>query len=114
MCSMGAMTQNEWVLVSIVPFVLVCLVVAVVLARRTTGPAAALAAWAREHGLEILEANRRYFFRGSFRLPRSAGQSIYRIRVRDEDGGERSGIARVGGFFGLGKEVRVVWDRSQP
>ena len=108
----GFMGPNDWMLFAYMSLAVVCLVVALALMKWTTGPRAALSAWARHNGLELLEARRRFFWYGLFRLPRSTGQSIYRIKVRDKYGGERYGIARVGGFFGMGTHVSVVWDRQ--
>ena len=111
MYAIGTMSRDEWFLVSLLLFVLIGSVPVIILMRRTMGPRAALLAWAKDNGLELLEAKYRWFLCGPFTLFRAA-QSVYRIRVRRGQGPERSGFARVGGFWGLGGYVKVAWDRD--
>ena len=110
MNDLGAMGPNDWMLLTYIILGLICFLAALGLMKWTTGPKAALAIWAKENGLELLEAKRRSYWYGLFRLPRTTAQPIYRIKVRHQDGSECYGTARIGGFFGLGKHVSVVWE----
>lgn len=113
MYAIGTMTRNDnyWVLVSLLVFAVIGTVPAAILMLRVRGTRPALLAWAKENGLELLEAKYRWFLCGPFTFPR-AGQSVYRIRVRRRQGPERSGFARVGNAWGLGSHVKVAWDRE--
>ena len=104
--------QNQVALIGLVVFALVCAITGFVLMGRFPTQRQVLDKWARRHNLQIAEAHRRTCFYGLFRLPRSTAQAIFRITVRDSAGELRKGIARVGGFFGLGDHVKVAWDRD--
>jgi hypothetical protein len=68
---------------------------------------AKLSAWAKQHGLDLLEASHKFVFRGPFTLAANY-HAVYRIRVRNKRGKEWTGYARVGGVFRL--HVEVVFD----
>lgn len=71
-----------------------------------------LQSWAARSGLELLQAERRLFFRGPFWWRTGKGQEVFRIVVRDAAGQQRSGHARIGGWFlgMLSDHVEVRWD----
>ncbi len=68
--------------------------------------------WARRHGLRIISSEYRYFFRGPFFWTPSKGQTVYRVTVADDQGHERRGWVRCGGWFLglLSDKVEVRWD----
>jgi hypothetical protein len=65
--------------------------------------------WADDKGLEILDSKERVFFCGPFTWSRRRQQTVYFIRVRDKDGRERSGWARVGRYSSDEPEIEVRW-----
>ena len=69
--------------------------------------------WARDNGLELIEAERRWFRRGTFWWRTGKGQEVFRVTIRDGSGQVRSGYVRVGGFFLglLSDQVNVEWDK---
>ena len=71
-----------------------------------------LEGWAGRNGYELLEARRRWVFRGPFWWRTSDQQMVYRIVVQDQAGQVRRGYARVGGWvFGvLTPKIAVKWD----
>ncbi len=71
-----------------------------------------LAAWAARHGYALLSADRCVFWTGPFWWRAGKDNLVYRVRVRDRDGLERSGYARCGGVFlgMLSDQVTVEWD----
>ena len=103
---MIAMGADEWGGLYFWGAVLGCCVLVVLYWKRTRDPKGALLAWATQAGLELLEVKRRHPC-GAF-----TPQYVYRIRVRDARGAEQSGLARVGGTFGLGQRVKVDWNRE--
>jgi hypothetical protein len=68
--------------------------------------------WAEKNGFEILHSEYRHLFKGPFTLWSSKDQTVYRVRVRDREGTERSGWVRCGGWFlGLMSDrIEVKWD----
>jgi len=107
----GPAIGGHGVLVVAGAFAFACAVAAVILSRRFPYPdhGRILREWACEHGLHIEEARRRMWLVGPFTL-RSTAQSVFRITITDAAGRQRKGFARVGGFFGQGKHVEVIWD----
>ncbi len=55
--------------------------------------------WAEEQGFELLHREYRNLIRGPFFWTTSRGQTVYYVRVRDQQGVERSGSVRCGGWF---------------
>jgi hypothetical protein len=94
----------------------VCLILAVVCVGLTWFQYARadeiLRGWAKEAGMEVVSAEKRYWRTGPFFLRHSRGQFVYRITVRDPAGAERSGWIRVGGWLGgvLSNKTNVIWD----
>ncbi|MBN1402647.1 MAG: hypothetical protein JXA74_17535 [Anaerolineae bacterium] len=74
---------------------------------------ALLEAWAEEQGYQILEANPRPLSRGLHSWS-SKGQVVYRVRIRQADGRERTGWVCCGaplrGVFA--DKVEAHWDRE--
>jgi hypothetical protein len=68
--------------------------------------------WARDNGMELIEAERRFLRRGTYWWRTGKGQEVFRITVRDSSGQVRRGYARVGGWFMgmLSDQVNVEWD----
>ena len=71
-----------------------------------------LETWAAGNGYTIVDAQRRYLFRGPYFWFTSNGQDVYRVTVRTAGGGVRSGYVRCGGFWMgmLSDKVTVEWD----
>jgi len=57
-------------------------------------------------------AQLRFLRCGPFTFFRATGQMIFRIAVRGRSGTVCRGYARIGGAFGLGNHVKVIWDRG--
>jgi hypothetical protein len=68
--------------------------------------------WGDENGFDILQSEYRNLFRGPFSLTTSRGQTVYYVRVRDNEGKEHSGWIRCGGWImGLVTDkVEVRWE----
>jgi len=68
--------------------------------------------WARENGLTVVFAEKRYLRTGPFDMNYSRGQFIFRLVVCDEDGVEYTGWLRVGSWFGgvFSDTATVIWD----
>jgi hypothetical protein len=67
--------------------------------------------WAKENGFELVKMNVNWFESSPFWF-RSRRQGVFRIRVRDHRGRERSGWAKCGGYW-LGflvNKIEVEWD----
>ena len=71
--------------------------------------------WAIRNGFELLELEHRWLFTGPFFWNHSRNQSIFRVRVRDRNGGLRLGWVRCGGFFTgvFTDEASVIWDEDR-
>src|SRR6476620_10535882 len=63
---------------------------------------AILRTWAKENGFELLSFDKRYMFgTGPFAWwTNSRNQIVFRVRVRDQTGRERSGWVRCGSYWG--------------
>ena len=70
-----------------------------------------IANWAEDQGYRILHAEQRAFRRGPFGWS-SKGQTVWRVRLRDEQGREREGWVRCGSFAGglLSDQIEVRLD----
>lgn len=68
--------------------------------------------WATENGFTIIHGEYRHLFRGPFSWNCSRGQTVYKVRVRDDNGKEYTGWVKCGGwFFGIiTDKVEVIWD----
>jgi len=68
--------------------------------------------WAQEHGYRIVRRSYRWFLRGTFIWSIFSKASIYRVTIEDEEGDQRSGWVRCGGWFWgiLSDDVEVRWD----
>ena len=69
--------------------------------------------WARANGMELIEAERRFFRRGPFWWRTGKGQAVFRVTVRNGSGQVQHSYIRVGGFFLglLSDQVTVEWDK---
>jgi hypothetical protein len=67
--------------------------------------------WARDNGLELIEARRQVLFYGPFYW-QVGHRSVFLVTVRDGSGQVRHGYVRVGSWFlGLfSDQVNVEWD----
>jgi hypothetical protein len=70
--------------------------------------------WATRNGYKIIDSSFRWFSKGPFFLMCSRGQTVYRIKVSDHRGNERTGWVRCGGSIGglFIDEATVVWDNQ--
>jgi hypothetical protein len=68
--------------------------------------------WASDNGLELINVERRFMFRGPFWWRTNKGQEVFRVTVRDGSGQVLHGYVRVGGWFlGLwSDQVTVEWE----
>ena len=68
--------------------------------------------WALRQRFEIVHSELRWVFKGPYSFLCSRCQTVYRVRVRDHQGRERSGWVRCGGIWtGLfSDEAIVTWD----
>jgi hypothetical protein len=77
---------------------------------------AILRSWAAEAGFQVLNFQMKYIDTGPFKWwTNGRGQVVYRVRVRDDSGKERSGWVRCGAHFGgviFSKESEVRWDEA--
>jgi hypothetical protein len=75
---------------------------------------AILRKWAKENGFQIVKSRQGSFFTGRFKWwTNGRMQDIYFVKVRDQDGHERSGWVRCGSFFGgvlFSNQIEVRWD----
>jgi hypothetical protein len=71
-----------------------------------------LEGWATKNGLEIVNRDYCWFYKGPFIWTSSRNQSVFRVTARDKQGNLRSGWVRLGGWFlGLSSDrVEVRWD----
>ena len=71
-----------------------------------------LADWAVRNGFELISAEQCWFWRGPFWWRSGDGNVVYRVTVRDPDGGTRRGYVRCGSLFlGMWSDaVAVEWD----
>lgn len=92
----------------IVPFALI--VVALVWWQHSKADTI-LKRWALASGVELLSAQKCYLRTGPFHFS-SRGQFVFRIVVREEQGTQREGWARVGGWLAgvLTDKTEVIWD----
>jgi len=67
--------------------------------------------WASENQYDLVYAQNRVFRKGPF-MWSGKNQVVYRIHVRDEQGNERKGWVRCGGWLlgMLADKVEVRWD----
>ena len=94
-----------WVPVSILGVILIA-------AWHFTRSRELLERWAVEHGFTIIHGEYRYLFLGPFSWSSGRGQTVYNVRVRDDNGRERSGWVRCGSMsFGIiSDKTEVIWD----
>jgi hypothetical protein len=73
---------------------------------------AILRQWARLYHVEIVHAEFRWFFHGPYTFLLSRWQTVFRVKVRNHAGFERTGWVRCGGFWSgwLGNSAEVKWD----
>jgi len=79
---------------------------------RMTRARGMLERWARRSGFRLLSARRCWVFRGPFWWRTGKGQEVFRVTVRDDEGGLHRAYVRVGGWWwGLWSDrVDVEWD----
>ena len=84
----------------------------VYLVRRFSGPPFLVRRWANDHGFRILHSEFRYFSKGPFTWKLShRGQEVYRVRIRDQEGQERSAWLRCTSVsFVTDDKTEVIWD----
>lgn len=95
--------------------VLILALVVVIIAWTARRSRTMVEKWAIEHDLELLDAQWRWFRKGPYFWKSSKNQHVYHFTVTDEDGVQRTGWIRCGGYW-LGlltSEVDVIWDESQ-
>jgi len=75
-----------------------------------------LRAWALEKGHRLVESRWCWFIRGPFQETWLTSQSVFRVRLLDSTGKERSCWAKLGGTFGglWVDDVWIVWDDVLP
>ena len=68
--------------------------------------------WAARNGFEILDLKHRWLFKGPYFWDHTRYQPVFRVRVRDCHGEERSGWVRCGGGLTgvFTDEASVIWD----
>ncbi len=86
----------------------------VYLIKRFSGPPFLVRRWANDHGFRILHSEIRYFCKGPFTWKLShRGQEVYHVRVRDQDGRERSAWLRCTSVsFVTDDKTEVVWEEA--
>lgn len=102
--------HGENILRIVAPLLLIVLAVGSVVWAQSRGKSL-LETWAYQNGYEILSREECWFFRGPFFWSTSRGQKVYKVTVREAEGGVRNGYVRVGGFWlGLwSDQVDVRW-----
>src|ERR1017187_3695564 len=83
----------------------------VYLVKRFSDPPFLVQRWAKDNGFRIVHSQYRYFFKGPFTWKIShRGREVYRVRVRDSEGRERSCWLRCTdvGIF-TGDKTEVMW-----
>ena len=95
----------------LLPILIVVLVVVLIVwsARRSRNM---LETWAYENGYQVEHAQWRWIRKGPYFWKSSKNQHVYYFIATDEDGRQRTGWARCGGFW-LGlltSEIDVTWD----
>ena len=75
-----------------------------------------LKAWANEKHYEIVDSKWCWFRLGPYQEAWFSHQTVFRVRIRDRSGVERSCWAKLGGFFlGLwADDVWITWDDTSP
>ena len=73
---------------------------------------ALLEQWAESGGYTLVSSQYCWMWRGPFWLRSSKRNAVYRVTVRDDRGGTRSGHVRCGSYFAgmLSSDVVVLWD----
>lgn len=68
--------------------------------------------WARRNGYRILSQDYCHFFKGPFFWTSTKDQVVYYVTVEDEEGRQRNGWVRCGGYFLglLSDNVEVRWE----
>jgi hypothetical protein len=68
--------------------------------------------WAARSGVQIIHAQRRWLFQGPYFWTGSRWQPVFRVKVRDHHGHERSGWVLCGGFLSgvFSDQATVTWD----
>lgn len=71
--------------------------------------------WAARNEFEIVHEELKWFYKGPFTWLNNRGHTVYRIKVRDKNGQERTGWVRCGGIWlGLfSDEATVKWDEDK-
>jgi len=71
--------------------------------------------WAQRSGFEIIDVRHRWLFKGPFSWDHTKYQPVFRVRVRDRHGKERSGWVRCGGGLTgvFTDEAAVIWDEDK-
>ena len=77
--------------------------------KRRSGAPFFIHRWADDHGFRILSCQFRYLAKGPFTLNSQRRHEVYRVKVRDSDGRERSAWVRSVLSFGS-DNAEVVWD----
>ncbi len=70
----------------------------------------------QEHGFEILNSKELFFTSGPFGWGTSGRASVFRLRVRDRDGKERTVWVRCGSFFAgliFDSTTEIEWEDAE-
>ena len=95
--------------------ILILVLVIVLIAWSASRSRNMLKSWADENGYQIEDAQWRWFRKGPYFWKSSKNQHVYHFVASDEDGVQRSGWARCGGYW-LGlftSDIDVTWDDEQ-
>lgn len=73
-----------------------------------------LARWAVRKGVEIIWARRRWVFKGPFFWKSTSGQVVFRVKVRDLQGYERTGWVLCGNYVTgmVTEQTSEIWDKG--
>jgi hypothetical protein len=100
--------QTGWLLLPVI-----ILFVIVAFSNKTAMPAPQrIEQWAKKNEVQIVSAEKRWFFTGPFMLRKSAGGAVYRIVVRSPKGEVGEGWLCLNSFFGKDFDEEVKWIRK--
>jgi hypothetical protein len=70
--------------------------------------------WAARRGVQLVHWERRWLFQGPYFWMASKYQPVFRVRVRDHQGRERSGWVRCGGSLSgvFSNQATETWDED--
>jgi hypothetical protein len=73
-----------------------------------------LAQWAARRGVQLIHSDRRWLFQGPYFWTGSRWQPVFRVKVRDHQGRERSGWVLCGGSLSgvFSNQATETWDED--